>query len=244
VDAFIALSRHQRDKLLAGGLPAERVKVKPNFLPDPGPPLRRSSEFQTVVFAGRLAPEKGVKTLLEAWRNARLGGRAKLLIAGDGPQRAELEGLVSPGVTLLGRRSPAEVRELLAGARCAVLPSLWYEGCPMAAIEPFALGRPVIASDLGTLAEIIHPGQTGLLARPGDVSSWSQALQTMLASDDLADRMGANARAEYLARYTPERNFRELMEIYRFAIERRGGRMPQRLEEEQWTTSVQAGSSW
>lgn len=235
VSAFIALSRHSRSKFVAGGLPADRLFVKPNFVFEPGEFAPRPSSSNLILYLGRLSNEKGIETLLIAWAAKRLDLTGQLLIVGDGPSREALERqacdleLDGSGVTFVGRKQPSEIPELLASARAVVLPSLCYENFPRSVVEAFSCGRPVVSSDLGAPAEIVAHGETGLKFPVGDAAALGDALKTILSDDALADRLGTNARAEYLAKYTPAHNFEMLMRIYRFAIEHRGNSVPEML---------------
>jgi glycosyltransferase involved in cell wall biosynthesis len=235
VDAFIALSHHSRSQFVAGRIPADRLFVKPNFREDPGEPARRPHQSGTFVFAGRLSPEKGLDTLVEAWTQARLPERFRLFIVGEGPARESLTmqaralGLDSSRVTFTGQRSPSQVIDLIGEARAVVLPSLCFENFPALLAEAYACGRPVIASDSGALGELVAHETTGLKSPPGDAVTLAAALRRIALDDALADHLGAASRREYLARYTPEENHRGLLRIYRFAAERRGRALPRAL---------------
>ena len=236
VDAFIALTEHSRSKFIAGGLPADRIFVKPNFVDDPGPPSGAPSGSDVVLYVGRLSKEKGVGTLLAAWTGTELGRRhARLVIAGDGPERAALEeqasslGLSPRVATFAGHQSPPNLHSLIARSRVVVVPSISYETFGRVVIEAFCHGRPVIASDIGAIGELVQHGRTGLKFPPGDAEALGETIGTILGDGTLVDRLGANARAEYLAKYTPQHNFEMLMRIYRFAIESRGNPLPEML---------------
>jgi glycosyltransferase involved in cell wall biosynthesis len=235
VDAFIALTEHSRSKFIAGGLPADRIFVKPNFVEDSGQPACPPSASDVVLYAGRLSKEKGVAALLSAWAGAALGRHGRLVIAGDGPERATLEGQASllglspPEVTFAGYQPAPKLHALIEGSRAMVVPSIWYETFGRVVIEAFCHARPVVVSDIGAIGELVHHGGTGLKFPPGDAAALGEALRTILGDGSLAGRLGANARAEYLAKYTPERNFEMLMRIYRFAIERKGNAVPEML---------------
>ena len=235
VDAFIALTEHSRSKFIAGGLPADRVFVKPNFVEDSHRPGSAPSSSDVVLYAGRLSKEKGVGTLLSAWAGTELRRHGRLVIAGDGPERAALEnralslGLSSSELSFTGHQPLGELRALMSRARAVVVPSVCYENFPRAVVEAMTSGRPLVVAGLGALAELVQHGRTGLQFSPGDAVALGQALRAILSDDSLADRLGADARAEYLAKYTPERNFEMLMRIYRFAIESRGNPVPEML---------------
>ena len=212
VDRFIALTAFARGRFLAAGFPPEKVAVKPNFVhPDPGPGEGRGGY---ALFVGRLSPEKGVFTLLEAWR--RLGGRIPLKVVGDGPLMAEVSRRARgiPGVEILGRKGTAEVYALMGEASFLVFPSECYEGFPMTIAEAFACGLPVIASRLGAMAEIVEEGRTGLLFEPGDAEDLAAKMEWAWAHPRELAEMGREARREYEEKYTAERNYERLMAIY------------------------------
>jgi glycosyltransferase involved in cell wall biosynthesis len=213
VDAFIAPSEHARSMFIAGGIDAERLHVKPNFAADPGLPPSRPSASRAIVYAGRLSQEKGVRTLLGAWAKAGLGDRGELTIIGDGPEAENLPHDVS-GVRFLGRQDAGAVTRAIGDARAVVVPSVCFETFGNTVVEGYACGRPVIASDIGALGDLVDHERTGLKFPVADEIALGDSLRRILTDPDLADRLGSNARAEYLARFTPERNFEMLTGIY------------------------------
>jgi glycosyltransferase involved in cell wall biosynthesis len=224
VDRYIALTEFARQKFIAGGLPAERVSVKGNFVePDPGPGEGRG-DF--ALFVGRLSPEKGLDTLLAAWQ--KLPGR-KLVVLGDGPLAplVQTAAAANPDVQWLGRRSRAEVLEWLGRASCVIVPSLWYEMFGMVVIEAFARGTPVVAARRGALAELVEHERTGLHFAPGDPQELSRAAARLLADGALQGRMRRAARAEYERRHTAADNYAQLLAIYRAARRQFEGGAPE-----------------
>lgn len=230
VDAYVALSEFARFKCVEGGLPAERVVVKPNFVhPDPG--VGRG-EGQFAVFVGRLESEKGVQTLLDAWRLHQPG--VLLKIVGQGPmgevvRRAVEQGGAEGNVEWLGRLPLPEVLETVGRAALVVMPSLWYEGFPKTLIEAYAKGTPVVASRLGSLAELVIDGQTGLHFMPGDPQDLAAKCRMLLADPRGLRCMRANARREYETKYTAGRNYQLLREVYDTALESCTGRPASRV---------------
>lgn len=222
IDAYIALTDFARDKYVQGGLPAAKMHVKPNFLADdPGP---GEGEGDYALFIGRLAPEKGLRTLLAAW--ALMDSPPPLKIVGDGPLAAEVRdaiagGLGAGGVEWLGQQGRSEVLALARGARLLIFPSIWYEGFPMAIVEAFAAGLPVVGSGLGSMASIIQDGGTGLLVRPGDAAHLAARVQEVLACPDALVRMRRAARAAFETHYTAPVNHRLLLDIYTAALAER-----------------------
>ncbi|MBK3405499.1 glycosyltransferase [Methylorubrum populi] len=210
VDAFVALTEFARGRFVAAGLPAHRIFVKPNGLPDPGQP--DAGPRDGILFAGRLSPEKGVEILKQA--AARLA--APVDVAGEGPLRERLEG--APGLTLLGALPRGAMRTRIGRAAALVVPSLWYEGLPMVVAEAFAAGTPVIASRIGALAHLVEDGVTGLLVAPGDPAALAEAIERLRGRPEEARRMGAAARAAYLRDWTEEATTAALLTIYRKAL--------------------------
>ncbi|MBZ5516219.1 MAG: glycosyltransferase, partial [Acidobacteriia bacterium] len=168
VNRYITLTQFALRKFVEGGIPQEKISVKPNFVsPDPG---ERATDGATAVFVGRLSPEKGLHGLLAAW--GLLPKTIPLQIIGDGPLRVELQEQAArnnlSSVFFRGRLGHDETKEAIKSARCLVLPSECYESFPMAIVEAFACGVPVICSRLGAMQELVADGSTGLHFTPGD----------------------------------------------------------------------------
>lgn len=225
VDAFIALTEFQRDRLVAAGLPEEKVHIKPHFYADPPVPRPWADREDTVVFLGRLGEEKGLYPLLEAWR--RWGPDApRLDLIGEGPERVGLERMLegSPArerVDFLGQVPFMEAQQRLARARLLVLPSLCFEGFPMAIREALALGVPVAASNLGSMPCLIDEGRNGVLFEPGDAADLLEKVRGLWEAPERMASMALAARADFDAKYTADANFTQLMAIYEKAIEQR-----------------------
>jgi glycosyltransferase involved in cell wall biosynthesis len=223
VDCYVALTEFAREKMIQGGLPADKIRVKPNFvLPDPGP---RTSDGDYALFVGRLVDLKGVGTLIKAW--SKLPASIPLVIAGDGPYRPEMEKLISDfklaNVDYRGRLSRNETLATMKGARFLMFPSEWYEGFPVTIAESFACGVPVLCSRLGGMQEIVDDGRTGLHFTSGDAADMAEKVQWAWSNPEETSNMGLEARAEFEAKYSAERNFGMLTEIYESVISRTKG---------------------
>ena len=220
VACFIALTEFARQKFIAGGFPPDRIAVKPNFVsPDPG---RKDGIGDYAIFLGRLSPEKGVKTLISAWKQLRVS--IPLIIVGEGPLRSALESQVIScglnGVSFRGRISREEALGAVKGARFLVLPSECYENFPMSIAEAFACGVPVICSRLGAMEEIVSDGRTGLHFVAGDPKDLAAKVEWAWNHPAELQEMSTLARREYESHYTAEMNYSMLMGIYGRVIAR------------------------
>jgi glycosyltransferase involved in cell wall biosynthesis len=218
VDVFLAATQFSRERLVAGGLPAHKVLVKPNFLV--ADVARRVELPSGFAFVGRLTPEKGVETLLHAWEAVTT--REPLRIAGAGPLDALVThaGAGDERILARGQIERSAILADMAASRALIFPSLWYEGFPMTIVEAFAVGLPVIASRLGAMAELIEDGVNGLLYTAGDACDLATRLTWAIAHPAELTAMGLRARAGFEARYTAERNFDLLMDVYAVALAR------------------------
>ncbi|MBI3916641.1 MAG: glycosyltransferase family 4 protein [Betaproteobacteria bacterium] len=210
VARYIALTEFCREKFIAGGLPASRVAVKPNFA-DIGRPDH--SPRHGGLYVGRLAAEKGIDILMHALREL---PSVSMDVIGDGPERDKVA--AHPQLRLLGWLGSAEVYERMRAAAYLVMPSRWYENFPRTLIEAYANGLPLVASDLGALAELVDHGRTGLLFKPGAAHDLARHIAWAEAFPAKMRLMGENARATYEARFTADRNYAQLMAIYEDAM--------------------------
>jgi glycosyltransferase involved in cell wall biosynthesis len=216
VTLFVALTDFQRQKFVAAGLDTAKITVKPNFVPVDLGAGRGDGDY--VLYVGRLSMEKGVRVLLEAWKRAACPGR--LILVGDGPLAPWLRKLAESERSLvyLGRRPLRDVYELMGGARALAFPSMWYEGMPRTIIEAFCRGTPVIASRTGSMTEMVADGETGWLVQPNDPVALAARLREVFGETERLTGMRAAARRMFEARYTPQVNYRFLMDIYNRAI--------------------------
>jgi glycosyltransferase involved in cell wall biosynthesis len=214
VDRFVAPSVFCRDKLVERGVPAEKIAVVPHFQAIP-PEADLDGQDDYILCAGRVSAEKGIRMLIEAI--GRLPA-IPLLIVGDGPQRPELEALVAAkgirNVRFVGHAGREELYRLIRRARFTVMPSLVFETLGKVILESYALGRAVVASDLGTRPELVDHGRTGLLFAPGNVDDLEQQIAALYAQPDLARAMGEEGSRRVADRHSPERHYDEMVRIY------------------------------
>jgi glycosyltransferase involved in cell wall biosynthesis len=220
VDIYIALTDFAKQKFIDRGLPADKIQVKSNFIyPDPGIGFGNGGY---ALFVGRLSEEKGIATLIAAWR--RVAGKLPLKIVGDGPLAplvAEASRTID-GVQWLGHQDKTEVYRLMGDAKVLVIPSEYYEGMPLTLLESFAKGTPVISSNIGAVASININEYTGIHFSVGIPDSLVDAINWVLANSDVLPEMRLNARAEFEAKYSVEQNIAMLVNIYELARRRSG----------------------
>jgi glycosyltransferase involved in cell wall biosynthesis len=212
VDVYITVTEFARQKYIQGNLPASKLVVKPNFIyPDP---KVGKGQGNYALFVGRLSPEKGLETLLKAWE--KLAEKIPLKIVGDGPLANMVASTAQrfKGVEWLGRLPKEEVLKLMKDAQALIFPSLWYEGFPLVIVEAYAVGLPVIASNLGSQSSLVEHGRTGLHFRPGDPEDLVAQVEWALTHPAALAHIRRETRAEFEAKYTAEKNYQMLMDIY------------------------------
>jgi glycosyltransferase involved in cell wall biosynthesis len=220
VDIYIALTDFARAKFIEGGLPAEKIVVKPNFVNMNTGVETPEASRRYALFVGRLSENKGILTLLQAWK--KVNNVLALKVVGTGPLAETSAAAVAelPGVELTGRMAHADVLKLMRGAVAVIVPSTWYEGMPMTIIEAYAAGVPVIASNLGSMASAVRDGETGLLFEPGNSDELAKTVLWLIDHPVEMMRMRVGAREEFQLRYTPEINYLHLMNIYERVLNR------------------------
>jgi glycosyltransferase involved in cell wall biosynthesis len=225
VDSYITLSDFARRKFIQGGLPAAKIRVKPNFVaPDPG---EREKPGDYALFVGRLSHEKGISTLLAAWE--KLHSTIPLILVGDGPLRESLQAEAAArnliNVSFRGWLPAQETRAAMKNAAFTITPSTCYEGFGMSIVESFACGTPVLCSALGGMQEIVDHHRTGLHFAPGNADELAARVEWAWAHPSRLASMGKEARLQYETSYTAEKNYNELMQIYQSTLHARGNRI-------------------
>jgi len=221
VDAFIAISGFAKDRFVGLGMPAWRVFHKPQpIVPDLGPvPSTRSYG----LFVGRLAPEKGVETLLKA--ATRLKANQRLVLVGEGPLLGRVREVAAqhPNVECWGGQSPERVMELMGEARFVVMPSEWFETFGRVAVEAFSRATPVIATKIGAVAELVDEGKSGMYVEPGRPEALASVMAWAFEHPTEMAEMGRYARHVFDQRYAEDKNYANLLSIYEWALENPAG---------------------
>ena len=217
VDKYIAFNQHSRSLFIRAGLPADRVVVKPNFVVQPPPAVGDRESF--ALFAGRLIPEKGISTLLKAWRDP-AAPSVPLMVVGEGAHASEVEA-AGENVHLLGAKTRSEIHALMRRAGLFIFPSERCEPFGLKIVEAFANELPVLAAGVGVAQELIEVGRTGFLFEAGNPHLLARAARYALECPEALNRMGLAAELEYRLKYTPARNLRLLEAIYHDAMDDR-----------------------
>jgi len=219
VDVYVVSTPFYRRKFIEAGFPEEKLVVKPHFVEDPGV---THSDGGYALFVGRLAPEKGVPTLLRACNKLK---KIPLKIRGDGPMLAEVQEAARKSggaIEMLPRLDREELSKVMSGARFLIWPSEgYYETFGYVAVEAFSCGVPVVASRVGVAEEIVQDQQTGLHFTAGNSGDLASQVEWAWEHPHEMEAMGRAARAEYEAKYTPERNYPMLLDIYRRVVGQR-----------------------
>ncbi|MBV8436730.1 MAG: glycosyltransferase [Silvibacterium sp.] len=217
VDRFITLTAFARSLFIEhAGLPADRIIVKANVVPDIG---LTAGEKAYALFVGRLSPEKGIDCILRAARSGKFP--LPLKIVGSGPLESAVREAVEPGkLEFLGKKPSAEVHLLLHGAKMLLAPSMWHEaGVPLVIGEAFSAGVPVITTRIEPIDSVVEHERNGLLITPGSARELAEAAARLDSDDGLMGRMGHQARRTYEQLYMPASNCRALLNIYSDALD-------------------------
>ncbi|WP_406368873.1 glycosyltransferase [Streptomyces sp. NBC_00647] len=225
VERFFCISGAQRDVLVRAGMPAERLAVKHNFVPEPG--ARREGAGEHLLYLGRLAEAKGVRLLMAAWDEIAADGGVgvPLVVAGSGPLEGEVTAWAAgrDDVRYVGLYDPAQCREALARSVAVVAPSTWLEAFGLVVVEAMAAGVPAVAAGHGAFVELVEDGVTGLLHRPGEPASLASCIRRIAADSARNQEMGQAARRRYEQGFSPAVGLERLVEGYRTAIAGRSG---------------------
>lgn len=213
VDAFIAPSRFMQESI-AHRVPDERIKQLYNGI-DTNDVSGSGVDDGYVLFLGRLVQEKGAETLLKAHANSSAGWR--LVVAGTGPLSDVLKAQYNPSI-LVGYLAGDALKEMIDRASVVVVPSEWYENCPMSVLEAMAYGKPVVGSRMGGTTELIEDGKTGLLFEAGNAGELTSVLDRLMASAELRRQMGNAGRQRVESLFSLDKHNAGLMEIYKSVI--------------------------
>jgi|9_EtaG_2_1085328.scaffolds.fasta_scaffold00026_32 glycosyltransferase involved in cell wall biosynthesis len=220
VDQFIIPTNFAKKKLIEGGLPSHKMVTKPHFLFDPVQVQpKEKTNHKNFLFIGRIIKEKGIDTVLKAWE--KIDSEYNLLIVGEGPLKATLmqKYVHKKNIQWVGKIEYNEVFRHLQNSEGMIFSSEWYETFGLTIIEAYGSGVPVICSNLGSHAELVDDHKTGLLYEAGNPDDLAIQINKLISDKVLKDQLGKYARKKYKSEYAPEKNYQELMHIYKKAIQ-------------------------
>ncbi|AJE50635.1 glycosyltransferase family 4 protein [Paenibacillus polymyxa] len=219
VSRYIALTEFARDKFAESGIPLDRIAVKPNFVHHQTVKAKYDPNDRYLLFVGRISAEKGVRNLLQAWSQLEDRGGLRLVIIGDGPEKAELAAAhPQEDIRFLGKQDGDKVLDCMSRAMYVMVPSIWYEGFPMTIVESYSVGTPVLCSRIGALEEVVEDGVTGFHFQHDDLENIKTVIRRAVAYENYA-AMRQKVAQNYAAHYTEEVNVKQLLAIYSEAME-------------------------
>ena len=219
IDKYICLNENQISLLKGIGFDEKKIVKKYNFVPDAEANLKavkvEGLPERYVVFYGRIGEEKGIRVLMQIWEQL---PDIPLVVMGGGPLENEFREWANEkdNVYYLGYTQHDKCLSIVKGGEFVVFPSIWYEGCSMVEIETESLGKGLVATDLGFSVEAIENGINGYKVKLGDVAGFVKRIRALWDNPEECRRLGEKAREDYEAKYMPEDNYRQLMEIYKY----------------------------
>jgi len=218
ISRLIVLTQFAQSRFVGSSIRVDEQKlfIKPNFIPDPG--LGETEREDFFLFVGRLSYEKGIDVLANAFAGL---PTQKLVVIGDAADsQAEMARFLdNSNITLKGRLNKDGVLAYMKRCKALIFPSTWYEGLPFVIIEAFATGTPVIASRLGSMAELVNDKLNGFLFEPGNVTDLQEKIHLFLQTER-QDRnaLYENARTTYVQNFSPEKHYQTILTLYETVI--------------------------
>ena len=221
VNVFVVLSEFQKQRFMNSGIPAEKIEILPNVAPSTDGIDSNNNECDVISFVGRVSPEKGILEFLDA---ARKLPQHRFVVAGSTDAMPEITKHAPSNVEFKGFLRGKELDQIFFQSRLLVSPSLCFEGFPNVVAQAMACGKPVVATRLGALAEIVDDGKTGLLYDPAHKEELAQKIEFLWNRPELCAEMGDAGREKARAEYSEEKFYSRLMAIYEKALALRGSR--------------------
>ena len=214
-DHFVSVSHFLRKKMISHGIPEDKISTVHNFV-DVSDITPNFSVGDYILYFGRVHRSKGILTLIEAAAPLK---QVPLYIVGDGVGMPEVQRILEQNgcehIQLLGFKQGDELQELILNSICTVLPSEWYENCPMSVLESYAYGKPVIGADIGGIPELIVDGVDGCLVPSGDQEALRERLLWMAEHRNEAVEMGRTGRHKMETMFNADIHYEKIMDVYR-----------------------------
>jgi len=213
IDMFVTLTDFTKKKFIESNIPEEKIIIKPNFLPKKKISIQKIDTKQNAIFASRISKEKGILTLLKAWKNIKI----KIKIFGDGPLLKNVR-QNNQSIEFYGNCPRDKISEEIKKSKFLIFPSEWYECMPMTILEAFREGTLVLASNIGSIKSIITDKYNGILFNPGDPKDIQNKVEWILNNSEKCNEISLNAFNDFNQKYSEEINYKSLIQIYEKAI--------------------------
>ena len=215
IDKIITPSNFCRSKLIEDGIDQDRIIALHNFIDIDEYNVPREDEGYA-LYIGRLSKEKGIFNLIKAISNLEEG---ELRIAGDGPEKEAIiqfiqENHLEGRIKLLGFLDKNGIKEQIRKCRFVVVPSVGYENCPYSVMETLAIGKPVIGANIGGIPELVQNQSTGITYKFDDIEELSLNMDVLFRDEELAERLGDNAKEQATKLYTKKVYYDKIIKIY------------------------------
>lgn len=215
IDTIITPSEFCKSKLVEDGIDSNRIIALHNFIDTAEYDVKREDEGYA-LYIGRLSKEKGIFNLIKAFSLLKEG---ELRIAGDGPEKEAIiqfiqENHLEERIKLLGFLDKNGIKEQIRKCRFVVVPSVGYENCPYSVMETLGIGKPVIGADIGGIPELVQNQYTGITYKFDDIEELSLNMDVLFSDEELAERLGDNAKEQANKLYTKKVYYDKILEIY------------------------------
>jgi len=215
VTIYVVLTEFQRQRLIHEGFPEDRIVIIPNMVRSDK--IQASRELDSYVgYVGRVSPEKGISTFMEA---ARICCDIQFKIAGSNVRMPDLPREAPSNLEFCGHLKASQLDEFYRKSRIITLPSICYETFGLPLVEAPLRGKPVICSRIGGLPEIVEDGVTGLLFQPGNAHDLQAKVRYLWERPELCKKLGQAGREKALCEYSAPKYYKNLMATYEKAIQ-------------------------
>ncbi len=219
IDVFISPSQFLKDKIISYRIEESKIMVISHLI-DLGNDEPNYNFDDYVVFAGRFIRYKGIMTLIKAFE----GLPIKLIVVGSGELQPEIQNFIKmhnlENIELSGFITGERFKNIIKNAKFVIIPSEWYENSPLVVYESFAMCKPVIASNIGGIPELVTE-DVGLLFEPGNIGDLRKKITTLYYNDELIRKLGKNARTKVENFYNPEIHYKQIIKVYRRLVDGR-----------------------
>jgi len=217
IDVFLAPSRFMEKKAIQAGIPAKKIIHLPYFVSKDKKQSSSSKENPYLLYFGRLNQEKGINLLIKSFVEVSKDfSKWKLKIIGNGPEKEKLKNLAKKcnQIEFLGYKKSDELKKLISNTYLTILPSIWPDNFPFSILESLSLAKPVLASRVGGIPELVKDKKTGLLFKSNNQKNLTDKIIWAINNKKEIKKIGKNAQKEILSKYNSDNHYNKLIKIY------------------------------